>query len=430
VVSVHTAGLVARTRILDRDPDLLAVAGDDGVVFVHENVGLAGVGRAARITVPRTGGSADADTVATALGAIAHDDGVHHPGSGPVAIGALPFDPHTPGTLIVPRIVVGRAEDGTRWVTTIATGDDQPSTAEVDAVVGRGLDGPTGFARDAGLDAADEGPGSYSITALRPAAEWCDAVAEATSRLRNGVAGKVVLARAIEVTTDRPLLASALMAQLRRSYPASHLFSIDGFVGATPELLVARSGDRVRAHPMAGTAPRSGDPSADARLAASLLASSNTRAEHRHTIDMVHDTLLPWCSYLDEEAEPTVVAMANVQHLGTRLDGQLSSPPASVLELVAALHPTPAVGGTPRDVALRLIAELEGLDRRRYAGPVGWVDAAGNGTWAVGIRSAELSGTTARLYAGVGVVADSDPAEELAETRAKLQALLGAVIRP
>jgi len=359
-----------------------------------------------------------------------HDDAVHHPGSGPVAIGALPFDPHTPGTLIVPRIVVGRAEDGTRWVTTIATGDDQPSTAEVDAAVGRGLDGPTGFARDAGLDAADAGPGSYSITALRPAAEWCDAVAEATSRLRNGVAGKVVLARAIEVTTDRPLLASALMAQLRRSYPASHLFSIDGFVGATPELLVARSGDRVRAHPMAGTAPRSGDPSADARLAASLLASSNTRAEHRHTIDMVHDTLLPWCSYLDEEAEPTVVAMANVQHLGTRLDGQLSSPPASVLELVAALHPTPAVGGTPRDVALRLIAELEGLDRRRYAGPVGWVDAAGNGTWAVGIRSAELSGTTARLYAGVGVVADSDPAEELAETRAKLQALLGAVIRP
>ncbi len=429
-MSVHTAGLVARTRILDRDPDLLAVASDDGVVFVHENVGLAGVGRAARITVPRTGGSADADTVAAALGAIAHDDAVHHPGSGPVAIGALPFDPHTPGTLIVPRIVVGRAEDGTRWVTTIATGDDQPSTAEVDAVVGRGLDGPTGFARDAGLDAADEGPGSYSITALRPAAEWCDAVAEATSRLRNGVAGKVVLARAIEVTTDRPLLASALMTQLRRSYPASHLFSIDGFVGATPELLVARSGDRVRAHPMAGTAPRSGDPSADARLAASLLASSNTRAEHRHTIDMVHDTLLPWCSYLDEEAEPTVVAMANVQHLGTRLDGQLSNPPASVLELVAALHPTPAVGGTPRDVALRLIAELEGLDRRRYAGPVGWVDAAGNGTWAVGIRSAELSGTAARLYAGVGVVADSDPAEELAETRAKLQALLGAVIRP
>jgi menaquinone-specific isochorismate synthase len=193
---------------------------------------------------------------------------------------------------------------------------------------------------------------------------------------------------------------------------------------------VERQGDVVRAHPMAGTAPRSGDADTDARLASALLASSNTLAEHRHTIDMVHDTLLPWCSYLDEEAEPSIVAMANVQHLATRLEGQLSAPAASVLELVAALHPTPAVGGMPRDAALHLIEEFEDLDRGRYAGPVGWVDTAGNGTWAVGIRSAQLSGHTARLFAGVGVVADSDPETELAETRAKLQTMLGAVIRP
>lgn len=429
-MSVQTAGLVARTRILDGDPDLLAVAGDHGVVFVRERVGLAGVGEAARIPVPRSGGADDAAAVAEALGAITHDDAVAHPGSGPVALGALPFDPTERGTLVVPRIVVGRSEDGTRWVTTIAAPGDEPTPEEIDTVVAKGLGTHTGFARDAGLDAADAGPGTYELHALRPVADWCDAVAEATNRLRAGEARKVVLARAVDVITDRPLLASALMSQLRRSYPASHLFSVDGFVGATPELLVARAGDRVLAHPMAGTAPRSGDPSADARLAASLLASTNTRDEHRHTIDMVHDTLLPWCSYLDEEAEPSIVAMANVQHLSTRLEGRLSNPPASVLELVAALHPTPAVGGSPREVALALIAELEDLDRGRYAGPVGWVDAAGNGTWAVGIRSAELKGTTARLYAGVGVVADSDPAEELAETRAKLQALLGAVVRP
>ncbi|CAB4620302.1 unannotated protein [freshwater metagenome] len=161
-----------------------------------------------------------------------------------------------------------------------------------------------------------------------------------------------------------------------------------------------------------------------------MLASSNTIDEHRQTIDMVHDTLLPWCSYLDEEDEPSIVAMANVQHLSTRIEGRLSSPAASVLELVGALHPTPAVGGAPRAVALEMIRELEDLDRGRYAGPVGWVDAAGNGTWAVGIRSAELDGTSARLFAGVGVVADSDPDTELAETRAKLQALLGAIVRP
>jgi isochorismate synthase len=219
-------------------------------------------------------------------------------------------------------------------------------------------------------------------------------------------------------------------AQLRAVYPSCMLFAVDGFVGASPELLVSRLGDVVRSHPMAGTAPRSSDPSTDARLAANLLASSKDRIEHRYTIDMVHDTLLPWCSFLDEEAEPSIVAMANVQHLATLVEGRLSSPPASVIELMRALHPTPAVNGTPRDVALALIATHEGVDRGRYAGPVGWVDADGNGEWAVGIRSAELDGTRARVFAGVGVVADSDPDAELAETRAKFQALLGAIIRP
>jgi isochorismate synthase len=425
-----TAGLVARTRPLDSDPDLLAIAGDDGVVFVQERAGLAGVGVAARVPMPRAGGRADADAVTEALAAIEVDDPVGRPGSGAVALGALPFDPTAPAEVVVPRIVVGRADDGTRWVTTIAAEGSGPDEAEVGAVVGRGLAGAVGFARDAGLTPADEGPATYDVRAERAPSEWCEAVAEATRRIRAGEARKVVLARAVEVVTDRPLRAGAVLGQLRRSYPASHLFSIDGFVGATPELLVARAGDRVRAHPMAGTAPRSGDPSIDARLAAALLASSNTQDEHRHTIDMVHDTLLPWCSYLDEEAEPSIVAMANVQHLATRLEGKLSSPPASVVELVTALHPTPAVGGAPRDVALAMIAELEGFDRGRYAGPVGWVDADGNGTWAVGIRSADLRGTTARVVAGVGVVADSDPASELAETRAKMQALLGALIRP
>ncbi len=430
VGTAPTAGLVARTRPLDSDPDLVAVAGDDGVVFVHERSGLAGVGVAARVAVPRTGGGTDAAAVATALAAIPSDDAVGLPGCGPVALGALPFDPSAPAELVVPAVVVGRADDGTRWVTTVAPAGMEPGWPEIEAVVARGLAGQVGFARDAGLAPADEGPTAYEVSAERSPTEWCDAVAEATRAIRAGKARKVVLARAVQVVTDQPLRASAVLGQLRRAYPASHLFSVDGFVGATPELLVARAGDRVRAHPMAGTAPRSGDPSTDARLAAALLASTNTRDEHRHTIDMVHDTLLPWCSYLDEEAEPSIVAMANVQHLATRLEGRLSSPPASVLELVTALHPTPAVGGAPREAALRLIAELEQLDRGRYAGPVGWVDAAGNGTWAVGIRSAELSGTTARVFAGVGVVADSDPASELAETRAKMQAVLGAMIRP
>jgi isochorismate synthase len=423
-----TAGLRATTRILDADPDLVAVAADDGVVFVREGVGLAGVGVAARVPVPR--GAAGVRAVTDALAAIELTDAVAHPGSGPVAVGGLPFALDRDGELVVPRVVVGRAEDGTRWVTTIGPVDDEPSATEVDTVVERGLTERAGFARDAVLLNADPGPTGYEVQPLRPPDEWCGAVADATAQLARGRARKVVLARGVRVRTDRPLRPAVLLGQLRRAYPATYLFSVGGFVGASPELLVGRAGERVVAHPMAGTAPRSGDPATDARLAAGLLASSNTRAEHRHTIDMVHDTLLPWCSYLDEEAEPSIVAMANVQHLSTRIEGRLSAPAPSVLELVAALHPTPAVGGSPRDEALAMIAELEDLDRRRFAGPVGWIDAQGNGTWAVGIRSAELEEDGAVLYAGVGVVAESDPAAELAETRAKLQALLSAILRP
>jgi len=181
---------------------------------------------------------------------------------------------------------------------------------------------------------------------------------------------------------------------------------------------------------MAGTAPRGGDPTTDQRLAASLLASTKDRAEHQITIDMVHDTLLPWCSYLDYEAEPSVVPVANVQHLATLVEGRLSQPPPSVLELVAALHPTPAVSGWPRDEAVAWIGSHEGFDRGLYAGTVGWADGRGNGTWAVSLRCAELSGAAARVVAGNGIVADSDPLTELAETRSKLQALLGALVRP
>jgi len=181
---------------------------------------------------------------------------------------------------------------------------------------------------------------------------------------------------------------------------------------------------------MAGTAPRGGDPATDARLAAGLLASTTYRHEHQVTIDMVHDTLLPWCSYLDYEAEPSIVAVANLQHLATLVEGRLSRPAPSVLALVRALHPTPAVCGQPRDAALAYILEHEGLERGRYAGATGWVDGRGNGSWAVSVRTAQLSGATARLCAGCGIVADSEPATELEESRVKLQAMLSAIVRP
>jgi menaquinone-specific isochorismate synthase len=206
---------------------------------------------------------------------------------------------------------------------------------------------------------------------------------------------------------------------------------VDGFFGASPELLVGRRSDVVYAHPLAGTLPRSTDPDRDRALALELLSSDKNRWEHKITIDWLLDNLLPFCSYVDAEPQPSIVSLANVHHLGTKVEGRLSSPSASVLELIDALHPTPAVGGDPQKAAIDLIAEIERADRARYAGPTGWVDGAGNGEFAVSVRSAQFERPDrVRLFAGVGVVADSELQAELDETRAKFQAILGALIQP
>lgn len=431
-----TAGggpLQARTRRLDADIDLMAVADADGVLWDTPDTSMAGRGQALRISVDRSDPAQCAVTVASALQAINVHDDVKLPGTGVAALGAWPFDPSIHGELVVPEILVGRSPDGTRWVTTVVASDHPSPTAAHDALVDGLL---ADLTRDpertlAGFSTSEPlAPAAFDMVTVPEPAVWCASVRSACDELRAGAADKVVLAREVRVTADAPLPVEAIVRRLRRSFPDALRFSIDGFVGASPELLVARSGDIVRCHPMAGTAPRSGDPAADGRLGAALLASDKNRLEHQHTIDLVHDTLISYCSYLDAEAEPSIVAMANVQHLGTRVEGRLSSPPASVVELMTVLHPTPAVCGRTRAQAMELIGRHETIDRGRYAGPVGWVDASGNGAWAVGIRCAEIDGAVARVMAGVGVVADSDPLAELAETRAKLQAMLGAIVRP
>lgn len=403
------SGLRARTVRLDREVDLLAVAGADGVLFSRNRIGFAGTGAVARIP---TG------SVTEHLAAVEVDDEVDRPGTGPVAFGALPFLPGAPGELVVPALVVGRGEDGARWVTAVG-----PSGADLDPLA-------LLETRLATVVPAGSGPGTFTVESSRAPDAWTAAVAEATARIRAGDLDKVVLAREVVVTADGPIPVDTVLFRLANAYPDCFLYLVDGFCGASPELLVGRSGDIVRAQPMAGTAPRRGDPAADARLAAALFASSTYRHEHQVTIDAVHDTLLRFSSYVDYEPEPSVVALANVQHLATSVEGRLSRPPASILELVEALHPTPAVCGRPRDAALAAIADLEELDRGRYAGTVGWVDRHGNGQWAVSIRGAAIDGARARVVAGNGIVGDSDPDTELVETRAKLAAMLGAIVRP
>ncbi|UDY36010.1 isochorismate synthase [Dermatobacter hominis] len=391
------------------DPvDELPPPGVAAVAFSSPRRSLWGTGEALRIEVPAPWPD-HVGVVAKALEAIAHE-GPQAPGRGPVAFGALPYDRRSAATLVVPAFLHGRTSDGDRWTTRIE-GPGIPTHELIGDDV-----------------APHRQPGTVVVEGGR-VGQWVHGVVRAVQHIRQGALTKVVLAREITVTGDGPFDAPTLLRRMRRAAPASFAYSVDGFVGATPELLVSRIGDVVRAHPMAGTLPRTGDPDADARRAGELLGSHKNRVEHQITIDMVHDTLLPWCSYLDAEPEPSIVAAGPVQHLASLVEGRLSQPEPSVLELVAALHPTPAVGGWPRAEALALQAELEGVDRGRYAGPVGWVDAAGNGVFGVGIRGVQLDGAEARLFAGVGVVAESDPEAELEETRAKAQAVLSALTR-
>jgi len=258
-----------------------------------------------------------------------------------------------------------------------------------------------------------------------------DAVREAVARIRRGELRKVVLARTIEVTADRTLDPRLLAHRLRAVDPDAYTFAAptgEGvLVGASPELLVSRRGREVRSNPLAGSAPRSGDPEEDRANADALIASSKEREEHAIVVDAVADTLRPFCVELTWDPEPVLRETPNVWHLSTRFRGVLREPPATALDLVAALHPTPAVAGAPREAALETIAELEPFDRGRYAGPVGWVDAEGDGEWAIALRCAELRGDRAILYAGAGIVADSDPARELDETDRKFRAFLDAL---
>jgi isochorismate synthase len=198
-------------------------------------------------------------------------------------------------------------------------------------------------------------------------------------------------------------------------------------IGASPELLVSRRGHEIRSNPLAGSAPRSGDPDEDRANADALVRSAKDRDEHVAVVEAVAEVLGPFCRELTWDPEPVLFATANVWHLSTRFRGVLRDPPPNVMELVFALHPTPAVAGAPLGAAMRSIASLEPFERGAYAGPVGWVDAEGDGVWAIALRCAELRGERATLYAGAGIVADSDPAHEVEETERKFRAFLDAL---
>ena len=355
------------------------------------------------------------------------------PGSGLVAVGGFAFAPDggestawdgfAPASLVVPEVSLSRRNGRTALTVNAEVAPDD-TVADLMARVSRRL----GELRSVPLPLLDPAPsGSYRVQSPMPPSHYEEAVARAVQRISAGELEKVVLARQVEVHAPVDHDPSAILGLLRAEFPSCYVFAVGRgeatFLAASPELLVRREGQRASTVALAGSTGRSADPSVDDHLGERLLRSDKNREENAIVARRIARTLRPHSVWVTSAPEPVLVRVANIQHLATPIRAQLASA-VPAIELAGALHPTPAVGAEPRELASTLIPALEGIDRGWYAGPVGWTDASGDGEFCVALRCGLLRGRLARLYAGCGIVRDSDPAAELAETEVKLGALL------
>jgi len=398
-------GLLVRSVRVEAGGLLERLPTEGALAWVRNGEGLVGWGVAARIEVAGAERFSRAQRWWQEWCRNAQiEDAVGVPGSGPVAFASFAFDPE-PGTstVVVPRVVLGRRGDDT-WMTVVG---DSPEALQ--AVSEPTVPGPVEW-RD----------GS------RPRADWQGAVDEAIARINRGELDKVVLARDIVGVAPEPIDVRYVLRRLAQDYPSCWTFSVDGLVGATPELLVRRTGDDVTSRVLAGTVKRRGEAAVDEGLARALLGSDKDLEEHKYAVHSVARALATHCTDLHVPLRPHILRLANVQHLATDVTGRLADS-APVLALAASLHPTAAVCGTPTERALALIRQTEGMDRGRYSGPVGWFDARGDGEFGIALRCAEFDGASVRAFAGCGIVAGSDPDSELAESAAKLLPIRSAL---
>jgi menaquinone-specific isochorismate synthase len=399
--------LVVRTiRVADPGDLIARLPVPNALAWVRRGDGLVGWGTAAKITLPAGQDRflSGEKWLREVFDAADVTDDVAEPGTGPVAFGSFTFDPASDGSvLVVPSTVIGRKE-GSAWLTTISRADDDGDAGDGEA---EPPPVPTGVRWSDG-----------SLTAP----EWERAVAKAVAAISEGSLRKVVLALELYATAAADIDGRVLLSRLAGRYPECYTFACDGLLGATPELLIRRTGASLHSVVLAGTMPRGGSPEADRALGAALLASSKDRDEHSYAVEDVRAALQPLCADLRIDEQPSLLRLPNLQHLATQVYGELTGGDDishSALALAAALHPTAAICGTPADKAMDLIRELEGMDRGRYSGPVGWVDARGNGEWGIALRCGLVSGRNARLFAGCGIVAESNPPAEVAEAQTK-----------
>lgn len=411
--------LTSRAERLGPAFDLLAGYHTGGFFFERQGAGISTSGVAARLEAEP--GPERILRLSRMIGETLGGIDRHPESPSPVAVASIPYDDALPAEAVVPAHTAIRLDPGETWQVDVG--------AEVGAraSVGRERWAGRAFPHDA-----------FEEISLRPDPEpdeYADAVERATTWIANGELRKVVLARTMLVDAGRALDAKQLLWRLRATDPDCYAFAAPQpseateavLVGATPELLVRRRGRVVEATPLAGSSQRFGDLDRDRASADRLFASSKDREEHAVVVEDVAHVLHAFCDDLVHPHEPELLGTANVWHLATPFRGRLHDPAVTSLELVSALHPTPAVCGTPREVAREALEELEPIERGGYAGPVGWTDATGDGEWAIALRCAEITRSTARLYAGAGIVADSVPEAEVDETERKFRALLDAL---
>jgi menaquinone-specific isochorismate synthase len=328
-------------------------------------------------------------------------------GTGPILFASFAFDENEESVLVIPEIVVG-ARSGTSWMTWI--GDKaQPYLPKKAPDLAQ----PDFAWRDGSLTPN----------------EWMSRVATAIGEIEIGELEKVVLARDLIAVTDKDIDARPLLNNLSQNYPATWTFSVDNLIGATPELLLRLSRGMVTSRVLAGTISKTGDDEKDLALAASLARSSKDLEEHEYAVRSVADALEPFCTSTNVPESPFVLHLANVMHLATDVTGALIESKADVdaFSLLARLHPSAAVCGTPTHMAMKVISSLEGMKRGRYAGPVGWIDAQGDGELGIALRCGEVSGSSIRIFAGCGIVSGSNPEKELKESNAKFAPMRGAL---
>lgn len=409
------------------------------------SLGLAGIGSAWAVSTEGAGRFADAGAAWQTLqqDAVGDCEGPISASVGPILIGGFAFTPEGPigpewegypgGLLTLPRICVASTGGESRLILSLLVAPAGLSERQADEVADEARRIIERSREDLPVDeptsAALPTPLSLEAQEHPPGAAWKARVAASVQAVRDGILHKVVLARSVWVRGGR-LDPVAALRRLSDGYPGCTVFAMARgdrcFLGATPERLVKVHGGCVSAMALAGTAPRGRDEKEDRHWGEVLMASPKERIEHAAVVDLLRDDLAGACTEVSAAQGPMLMKVANVQHLCTPFSARLRSP-LTLLDLVARLHPTPAVGGVPREKALEWIRRCEGFDRGWYAGPVGWVDGAGEGEFAVAIRSALLHGDEAVLFAGCGIVAESDPDQEYTESRLKLRPMLSAL---